>query len=85
MSTTAHYVEGQGLRRDSEVVALAHGTSHFFHLLIPPLFPWLMRDFNLGYAQVGLLMTVFFVVSGCRPYRRTFRSPFLHRKSLFVL
>ena len=45
------------------LVGLAHGTSHFFHLMLPPLFPWFMRDFGLGYAQVGLLMTMFFVIS----------------------
>ena len=55
------------LRSDAEViglVGLAHGTSHFFHLMLPPLFPWLMRDFSLSYTEAGLLMTVFFVVSG---------------------
>jgi MFS transporter, FSR family, fosmidomycin resistance protein len=53
--------------RDSEVIALvglAHGTSHFFHLMLPPLFPWLMRDFSLSYTDVGLLTTTFFVISG---------------------
>lgn len=55
------------LRNDAEViglVGLAHGTSHFYHFMLPPLFPWLMRDFALSYTEVGLLMTVFFVVSG---------------------
>lgn len=54
-------------RRDAEVitlVGLAHGTSHFFHLLLPPLFPWLMPQFGLSYTEAGLLMTVFFIVSG---------------------
>ena len=56
-----------GARHDAEViglVGLAHGTSHFYHLLIPPLFPWLMRDFGLSFTEVGALMSVFFVVSG---------------------
>jgi MFS family permease len=54
-------------RRDAEIiglVGLAHGTSHFFHLMLPPLFPWLMKDFTLSYTDVGLLTTTFFVVSG---------------------
>lgn len=54
-------------RQDVEViglVGLAHGTSHFFHLMLPPLFPWLMADFSLSYTEAGFLMTVFFVVSG---------------------
>ena len=55
------------VRNDVEViglVGLAHGTSHFFHLMLPPLFPWLMKDFSLSYTEAGMLMTVFFVVSG---------------------
>jgi len=53
--------------RDGEVIGLiglAHGTSHFFHLMMPPLFPWLMKDFALSYTDVGLLTTTFFVISG---------------------
>jgi MFS transporter, FSR family, fosmidomycin resistance protein len=46
------------------IVGFAHASSHFFHLMLPPLFPWLIKDFGLGFAQVGSLMTVFFVVSG---------------------
>ncbi|MGZ8268104.1 MAG: MFS transporter [Burkholderiales bacterium] len=55
------------MRADVEViglVGLAHGTSHFFHLMLPPLFPWLMKDFSLSYTEAGMLMTVFFVISG---------------------
>jgi FSR family fosmidomycin resistance protein-like MFS transporter len=54
-------------KRDATVillVAFAHGTSHFFHLMLPPLFPWFMREYSLSYTQVGALMTVFFAVSG---------------------
>lgn len=55
------------LREDAAVIGLVgfvHGTSHFFQLLIPPLFPWLMREFGLNYTEVAALMTVFFVISG---------------------
>lgn len=55
------------LRQDATVISLvgfAHGTSHFFHFMIPPLFPWLMPAFGLSFTQVGLAMTVFFVISG---------------------
>ncbi len=55
------------LRQDAQViglVGLAHGTSHFFQLLLAPLFPWLKIAFGLSYAELGLLMTLFFVVSG---------------------
>ena len=54
------------LKSDVTIISLvgfAHGTSHFFHLMLPPLFPWFMSEFGLGYAQVGLLMTMFFIIS----------------------
>ena len=46
------------------MVGVAHATSHFFHLLLVPLFPWLKQTFGLSYAELGLLMSTFFVVSG---------------------
>jgi MFS transporter, FSR family, fosmidomycin resistance protein len=55
------------LRTDATVISLVgfvHGTSHFFHFMIPPLFPWLMAEFGLTFTQVGLAMTAFFVISG---------------------
>ena len=45
------------------LVGLAHAVSHFFHLMLPPLFPWLMRDMGLNFTQVGFLMSVFFTIS----------------------
>jgi FSR family fosmidomycin resistance protein-like MFS transporter len=55
---------GHGDVRTVTVVSIAHGCSHFFHLIVAPLFPWLKVEFGLSYAELGLLMTVFFVVSG---------------------
>ncbi len=57
----------ESLRQDATVITLVgfvHGTSHFYHFMFPPLFPWLMVEFGLNFTQVGLTMTVFFVVSG---------------------
>lgn len=55
------------LRQDARViglVGLAHGTSHFYHLILAALISWLKPAFQLSYTELGLLMTVFFVVSG---------------------
>ena len=55
------------LRQDARViglVGLAHGTSHFYHLILAALIPWLKPAFHLSYTELGLLMSVFFVVSG---------------------
>ncbi|MCL4744122.1 MAG: MFS transporter [Burkholderiaceae bacterium] len=46
------------------VVGVVHGTSHFGQLLLAPLFPWIREAFSLSYAELGLLMTVFFFASG---------------------
>jgi MFS family permease len=58
----------QLIRRAGDVrviglISLAHGSSHFFHLILPPLFPWLKNEFAFSYAELGLLMSIFFVVS----------------------
>jgi predicted MFS family arabinose efflux permease len=53
-------------RRDFTVIGLiglAHGTSHFFHMLLPPLFPAFIREFGLSYSELGLLVSVFFIIS----------------------
>ncbi len=46
------------------LIGFVHGVSHFFHLLLPPLFPWLMQEFWLSFTGIGATMTVFFIVSG---------------------
>jgi len=54
------------LRRDAAViglVGLAHGVSHFCQLLLPPLFLWLKEAFHASYTELGVLLTIFFVVS----------------------
>ena len=64
MHTTA--LPASALRRDATVIGLvgmAHSISHFSQLLLAPLFPWLKEAFAVSYAELGLLMTIFFVVS----------------------
>lgn len=73
MNTASAPAAGSGAPPDSGrsqdvetigLVGLAHGTSHFFHLLLPPLFPLLAAEHGFSYAELGLLVTVFFVISG---------------------
>jgi MFS family permease len=65
-ASTRHVANDIPLRRDAGLVGLvglAHMISHFSQLLLPPLFPWLKDEFNASYAELGFLMTIFFIVS----------------------
>ena len=50
--------------RTISLVGLAHGSSHFFQMMLPPLFPLFIRDFGFSYAELGFLLSVLFIVSG---------------------
>lgn len=59
-------VPTSSLRQDAQLMGLigiAHAVSHFSQLLLAPLFPWLKDQFQVSYTELGLLMSVFFVVS----------------------
>jgi len=58
---------GSELRRDAEVIGLvgfAHLFSHFLQLILAPLFPLLKDEFGVGYAALGLMVSVMYTVSG---------------------
>jgi MFS transporter, FSR family, fosmidomycin resistance protein len=66
MSTLTLPTGPTGRRQDAKVmglVGLAHAISHFSQLLLAPLFPWLKLEFGVSYAELGFLLTLFFVVS----------------------
>lgn len=69
MSATLASSLDAGLQRRRDVttistIGVAHGTSHFFHMLLVPLFPVFKAVFGLSYSELGLLVTTFFVISG---------------------
>ncbi len=41
-----------------------HFVSHFLTLTLPPLFPFLRADFDLGYTELGLIMTLYAAATG---------------------
>lgn len=64
---TSSPAAGASFKQDASViglVGLAHASSHFSHLLLPLMYPVFMKEFGLSFSELGLLMTVFFVVSG---------------------
>jgi MFS transporter, FSR family, fosmidomycin resistance protein len=45
------------------VIGIAHCASHFFQLVLPPLFPLLKDGFGVGFTQLGIMMAVLYSVS----------------------
>jgi len=45
------------------LVALAHGLSHFFQLIIAPLFPLIKDQLGVSYAALGFVVTLFYAIS----------------------
>ena len=65
-SNNSPKVSAPGLRADTQLiglVGLAHAISHFSQLVLAPLFPWLKDEFNVGFIELGAVLTAFFVVS----------------------
>jgi len=57
-----------GSRRAGEVrliagVSAAHFVSHYYILVLPPLFSFIRADYGVSYTEIGLALTVFNAVS----------------------
>jgi MFS transporter, FSR family, fosmidomycin resistance protein len=60
-------ITANSTRRDVKVIALvatAHGCSHFYQLVLPPLFPFITASLGIGFEEAGLLMACFYATSG---------------------
>src|SRR5882672_3084176 len=44
-------------------VSAAHFVSHFYMLVLPPLFTFVRSDYGVNYTEIGLAITVFMAVS----------------------
>ncbi|WP_338845183.1 MFS transporter [Massilia sp. W12] len=55
------------LRQDARIIGsicYAHACAHFYNLLLPVLFPAIRNATGYSWQELGLLMTVYFLVSG---------------------
>ena len=60
-------ITADSTQRDVKVIALvatAHGCSHFYQLVLPPLFPFITASLGIGFEEAGLLMACFYTASG---------------------
>ena len=62
---TAATAARRGSARAVAVVSTAHFASHFYMLLLPPLFPLLREVYGVGYTELGLGVSVFSIVTAC--------------------
>ncbi len=62
---TAGAADRSGSARAVAVVSTAHFTSHFYLLLLPPLFPLLREVYGVGYTELGFAFSVFSIVTAC--------------------
>src|SRR5688500_1898197 len=70
-STRGSTVQGQFVRydvvrKDATVIgliSLAHGMSHFYQLLLAPLFPFIREELGVSYAALGFLVALFYTLS----------------------
>jgi MFS family permease len=54
------------VKNDATVIGLisvAHGMSHFYQLLLAPLFPFIKDDLGVSYAALGFLVALFYALS----------------------
>ena len=45
------------------LISLAHGMSHFYQLLLAPLFPFIKDELSVSYAALGFLVALFYALS----------------------
>ncbi len=64
MSTTASQLPIASPRRAIALVSGAHFLSHFYLLLLPPLFPLLVNVYGVGFTELGYALALFSLVSG---------------------
>ena len=55
------------MKNDATVIGLisiVHGMSHFYQLLLAPLFPFVKDELGVSYAALGFLVALFYTLSG---------------------
>src|ERR1700733_8302557 len=59
-------IGGESLKREFRVASLvcsAHFVSHVYFIVLPPLFAFIRADYGVSYADLGLVLATFSLVS----------------------
>src|SRR5690348_3971379 len=67
MAVAEARLQSDELTRDVHIVgtiSFAHFFSHFFQFALPQLFPFIQAEYGVSFAELGLLVTVFYACSG---------------------
>ena len=64
MSTTVAGISNASPGRAIALVSGAHFLSHFYLLLLPPIFPILVGVYGVGFTELGYALALFSLVSG---------------------
>lgn len=62
MSATASVLQ-QDVKTIS-LISVAHAVSHFFQILVPPLYPLIKEELGISYTALGFVLGLYFLVSG---------------------
>ena len=64
MTATTEALPAQADVRTIGLVSSAHSLSHFYQLVLPPLFPILHFEEGYSYTELGSLIAIYYLISG---------------------
>ncbi len=74
-----------GYARIVGLVSAAHFVSHYYILLLPPLFPFVRAEYGVSYTEIGLALAAFNVVSAALQTPAGFLVDWLGARILLII
>lgn len=66
ISKSPHYLGAPGRAAETKMIGLvsgAHFTSHIYFMVLPPLFAFIRADYGVSFAELGMLIALFNILS----------------------
>ena len=67
------------------LISAAHFVSHYYILLLPPLFPFVRAEYGVSYTEIGLALAAFNVVSAALQTPAGFLADWLGARVLLIV